>query len=74
MSYRTQGQQLFTAIFALVATLVVVQLWLLAASLDAVLRGDTGVAVAGAGASVVLFALGGALLLYVRGFDRRMRR
>ncbi len=72
MSYRKQGQQLFTAIAALIGILVIVQLWLLAASLDAVLGGDAGVATAAAVASMVLVGANGALLLYVRGFDKRL--
>lgn len=72
MSYRKQGQQLFTVIAALIGILVIVQLWLLAASLDAVLGGDSGVAVAAAVASLVLVGVNGALLLYVRGFDKRL--
>lgn len=73
MSYRKQGQQLFTGVAFLIGILVVIQLWLLAASLDAVLGGDAAVAVPAAVASLVLLGVNGALLLYVRGFDRRMR-
>lgn len=73
MSYRRQGQQLYTAIAVLIGTLVIIQLWLLSASLDAILGRDPGRAVPAAIASLVLLAVNGALLLYVRGFDNRVR-
>ena len=39
MSLRTQGTTLFSAILALVATTVILQLWLLTFSMEALLRG-----------------------------------
>jgi hypothetical protein len=73
MSYRQQGQQLFTAIAVLIGILVIVQLWLLGVSLDGVLGGDPASAIAAAIASLVLLGVNGGLLLYVRAFDRRTR-
>jgi F0F1-type ATP synthase assembly protein I len=69
-----QGIALLTAICTLIATVVVIQLWLVAAALDALLSGEMGVLVPAAVASVVLFLMNGAILLHVLGFDRRLRR
>jgi F0F1-type ATP synthase assembly protein I len=69
-----QGLPLFTAIGVLIGTLVVIQLWLLAAGLDALLSGEAAVLLPSAVASIVLFIVNGGLLLHVRNFDRRMRR
>jgi F0F1-type ATP synthase assembly protein I len=68
-----QGIPLFTAICVLVGTLVVIQLWLLSAALDALLGGHTTVLWPAAAASIVLFVLNGRLLLHARNFDRRLR-
>ena len=68
-----QGLPLFTAICVLVGTLVVIQLWLLAAAIDALLSGHTSVLVPAAAASIVLFFVNGGLLLHARNFDRRVR-
>jgi hypothetical protein len=68
-----QGLPLFTAICVLVGTLVVIQLWLLAAALDALLGGHMTVLVPAAAASIVLFLVNGGLLLHARNFDRRVR-
>jgi hypothetical protein len=71
---RQQGTTLVTAICWLVGTLVVIQLWLVAAALDALLGNDTEVQIPAAVASAVLFLVNGGLLLYVLDFDRRIRR
>lgn len=68
-----QGLPLFTAICVLIGTLVVIQLWLLAAALDAMLGGHTTVLFPAAAVSIVLFTVNGGLLLHVRNFDRRVR-
>lgn len=68
-----QGLPLFTAISVLIGTLVVIQLWLLAAAIDALLSGEAAVLVPAAAASMVLFAANGGLLLHARNFDRRVR-
>ncbi len=74
MRTRQQGLTLFTAILWLIGTVVIIQLWLLAAALDALLGGERSVLVPAALASLVLFLLNGSLLLFVIRFDRRLRK
>jgi hypothetical protein len=69
-----QGISLFSAILLVVGTIVVVQLWLVAAALDAFLVGDTAVLVPATIGSFVLFLVNAGLVRYVVGFDRRWRR
>ncbi|HZZ84709.1 MAG TPA: DUF6755 family protein [Anaeromyxobacteraceae bacterium] len=69
-----QGLTLFTAIFSLVGVVVVVQLWLLSAALDAALSGEGGLAVPATVASLALFLVNAGLLWYVLDFDERRRR
>jgi hypothetical protein len=73
METRQQGATLFSAILVLIATLVVIQLWLVAAALDALLARQTTVLVPTAAAAVALFALNAGLLWWVRSFDKRLR-
>lgn len=73
METRQQGATLFSALLVLIGTLVVVQLWLLAASLDALYSHEMTLLVPAAIGSVVLFAVSGGLLWYVVAFDRRLR-
>ena len=68
-----QGTTLFTGICVLIGVIVVIQLWLVAAALDALLGGDTGVLTPAAVASFVLFLVNGGLLLYAIRFDHRIR-
>jgi hypothetical protein len=70
----TQGLTLFTALLWLIGIVVVIQLWLVSAALDALLAGDRQVLVPAAIASLMLFLLNGSLLLFVLRFDRRLRR
>ena len=58
----------------LIALLVVIQLWLVAAALDALLARQFVVLVPTAIASGVLFVLSGGLLWYVVSFDARLRQ
>jgi hypothetical protein len=74
METRQQGTALVTAICWLVGTLVVIQLWLVAAALDALLSNDLDVLAPAAAASGLLFLANGGLLLYVLDFNRRARR
>ena len=74
METRRQGLALVTAICLFIGTLVVIQLWLVAASLDALLAGETGILVPAAAASLFLFLLNAALLWHVRSFDARERQ
>jgi predicted Co/Zn/Cd cation transporter (cation efflux family) len=57
---------------ALMAVLLVTQMWLLTATLESVLAGHHGAAVPGALLSAVLFAGCATLLAFVRRLDRRM--
>lgn len=68
-----QGVTLLTAICALIGTLVIIQLWLVAASLEALYSDQTRVLLPATLASAALLAINVTLLLHVRSFDRRMR-
>jgi len=70
---RQQGSTLFSAMLVLIALLVVIQLWLVAAAVDALMARQMAVLVPTAIASSVLFALSGGLLSYVVSFDARLR-
>lgn len=74
METRRQGLPLFTGICFLIGTLVIVQLWLLAAALEAARSAMPNVLVPAALASLVLLLLNAGLLRYVVDFDRRLRR
>jgi len=74
MNRQQQGTTLFTALLALVGVGVVVQLWLLSASVDAIFRHDAATPLHAAIGSAVLFLVNGALLLYLFAFDERVRR
>ncbi len=69
-----QGAALFTALLVLIGVGVVVQLWLMAISVDAFFRHDSGTPLHAAIASGVLFVINGLLLIYVFNFDYRIRR
>ena len=73
METRQQGAILFSAMLVLIALLVVIQLWLVAAAVDALLARQSSVLAPTAIASLVLFALSGGLLWYVVSFDARLR-
>ena len=68
---RRQGASFFSAILVLVATMVMIQLWLVAAALDALLSDDDEVLLPAALGSLVIFAVNGLLLLAALRFDRR---
>lgn len=74
MSIRTQGTTLFTAILILVACTVVVQLWLLTVSMEALLAHEFGTLVPSAAASTILLIINAGLLRYVFRFDREVHR
>ena len=73
MNVRAQGIALFTALSVLIATLVIIQLWLVAASLDALLSDQMKVLWPAAVASFALFLINGALVLYALDFDKKVR-
>ena len=74
METRQQGSTLFSAILALIATLVIIQLWIVAAALDALRAGEIDVLVPTAVASTALFGLSAGLLWSVLAFDARLRQ
>jgi hypothetical protein len=59
---------------ALLAVLLIVQMWLLTAALEAYLAGHVKTALPAAVVSGLLFAGSCALYVLVRGLDRRVRR
>lgn len=72
MSERTQGATLFTAILVLVASTVVVQLWLLTVSMEALLSGELRTLAPAALGSTAMLAVNAGLLRYVFRFDREI--
>lgn len=72
MSIRSQGTTLFAAILILVASTVVVQLWLLTVSMDALLSRETGTLIPAAAGSTVLLLINAGLLRYVFRFDHEV--
>ncbi|WP_035355774.1 DUF6755 family protein [Edaphobacter aggregans] len=73
MSLRRQGTTLFGAVLALVATAVVLQLWLLTVAMPALLSGEYKTLVPAAAASTALLAVNAGLLRFVFHFDRDVR-
>jgi hypothetical protein len=73
MSTRRQGTTLFTAILILVASSVVVQLWLLTVAMEALLSGNRQILVPSAFGSTVLLLINAGLLRYVFRFDRDLQ-
>jgi hypothetical protein len=73
METRQQGTTLFSAVLVLIAILVVIQLWLVAAAVDALMARQTTVLVPTAVASSALLVLSAGLLWYVVSFDARLR-
>jgi len=71
---RQQGSTLFSAVLVLIALLVVIQLWLVAAALEALFARQLAVLAPTAIASGILFVISGALLWYVVSFDARLRQ
>lgn len=74
MSVRSQGTTLFTAILILVASTVVVQLWLLTVSMEALLAHGTKILIPAALGSSALLLINAGLLRYVFRFDREAQR
>jgi hypothetical protein len=73
VSIRAQGTTLFAAILILVASAVVLQLWLLTVSMEALLSGEYKTLFPAAAGSTVLLAVNAGLLRYVFRFDRDAR-
>lgn len=74
MSIRTQGTTLFTAILILVAATVVVQLWLLTVSMEALLERQASILIPSAVGSTVLLIINAGLLRYVFRFDQDVQK
>ncbi len=74
METRDQGLPLFTGICFLIGVLVIVQLWMLAAALEAARAAMPNVLLPATVASLVLFLVNAGLLKYIVDFDRRLRR
>lgn len=70
---RKQALSIFTVVVVLIGVGVVLQLWLLSASLEGVLTGKGSLAIPATAASAVLFAVNAGLLAYVFRVDRRVR-
>ena len=66
---RSQRMTIVTGMLALVLILVVLQLWLLTASVNAFLGGDRSIVVPALGASLACFVLNVGLLRYLYRLD-----
>ena len=73
MRTRQQGSVLFAGVLVLIGTLVIIQLWLLTAALEALLARAYDILVPATLASLVLFVMNALLLGYVVAFDRKVR-
>ena len=73
MRIRSQGTTLCAAILVLVAAAVVLQLWLLTVSMEALLAGEVKTLVPAAAGSTLLLVVNAGLLRYVFRFDRDTR-
>ncbi|HKV42441.1 MAG TPA: DUF6755 family protein [Blastocatellia bacterium] len=69
-----QAVQLFTAVSLLIGILVIIQLWLVAAALDALLSLQISVLIPAAIASAVLLLINIGLLVLIVRLDSRVRR
>jgi hypothetical protein len=63
-----------TAICAFIAVLLVIQIWLVSAALEALLSNDRGVLLPAAIASLVLFAINASMLVHAVRFDAGLRK
>jgi hypothetical protein len=63
-----------TAICAFIAVLLVIQIWLVSAALEALLSNDRAVLLPAALASLVLFAINAGLLWHAARFDGALRK
>jgi hypothetical protein len=70
---RDQRTTIVYGMLTFVLVLVVLQLWLLTATMDAYLGGDESVVWPAAAASLVCLLLNGGLLLYLSFIDRARR-
>jgi len=68
---RQQKKTIVFGILPIVLIIVVLQLWLITATMNAFLAGQESVIVPAAIASIVCFALNGGLLRYIYRIERR---
>jgi len=68
-----QAVTLFTMVSLLIGIIVIIQLWLVAAALDALLAGQTIILVPAAIVSAALSLINGALVLLIVRLDSRVR-
>lgn len=68
---RDQKTTIIYGILCIVVVLVILQLWLLTATMNAYLGGDYSVVIPAAVASIVCFLLNAGLLRYLYAMDRR---
>ena len=68
---RDQRMTIVQGMLAFVIVTVVIQLWLLTATMNAYLGGDDGIVWPAAVASVICLALNGGLLVFLRRIERR---
>lgn len=66
---RAQRMTIVNGMLALVTLVVILQLWLLTATVNAYFGGDTSIVIPAAGASLVGLALNAGLLWYLHGLD-----
>lgn len=71
---RSRGLNAITGAMALIAVLLIVQIWLLTATLDSYLAGRHGAALPAAIISAVILACCVALYLFVERIDREVRK
>ena len=71
---RDQRMPIISGMLAFVLMLVVLQLWLLTATMNAYLGGDDSVIWPAAGASLICLALNAGLLRYLRRLERSSRQ
>ena len=74
MSIRSQGTALFSFILGLVALTVVLQLWLLTVSMEALLSHRTQMLLPSAVGSLVLLGINALLLRFVFRFDNEVKQ
>jgi uncharacterized protein DUF6755 len=70
---RQQGSTLFSAVLVLIATVVVIQLWLISTAVDALLGRQKDLLLPTTIGSCALFLISAGLVWYVISFDRRLR-
>jgi F0F1-type ATP synthase assembly protein I len=66
---RSQRMTIATGILCIIVTIIVLQLWLFTASMNAYLGGDTAILLPAAIVSLVCLGLNAGLLYYLYGLD-----